>query len=1141
MNVANAAADIPHTTVPGAPAAGNGVPPVSTAPTPNGDSYEGGNVDILKDAAHIRARPGMYIGDNSTKGLHHLVYELVYNSVDEALAGHCKQIDVVVDHDGSISVADDGRGIPVEIHPQVGRSTLEVVLTTVGAGAKFDNRAYKTSAGLHGIGAKAVTALSEWTEAEVRRNGKVYRQEYERGYATTEVKELGNTPGHVTGTKISFMPDPEIFGATTFEYDILEHRLRELAYLNKGLAIHLLDQRNGKEDRFFAEGGVAEYVEYLNRSEETVHKTLYIDRTVDEVRVEVAFQYTTGEDERVRCYANNAHNPNGGTHLSGFRTAITRSLSTYGKKMNLFKNVEPIGEDYREGITAVVSVALQDPQFESQTKIKLNNPEVDGIVSGVVYEFLTTYLEENPKEANKVMKKVILAAEAREAATKAKKALKDRKNILSGGGLPGKLMDCTTRDRDESELFLVEGGSAGGSADNGRDRHYQAILPLRGKVLNVEKARMEKVLANEELCSLISAIGVDIGNSEEIEKLRYGKIIILTDADVDGQHIRTLLLTFFYRQMKKLIEEGRIYVARPPLFKVEQKKSTRYVQTMGEMSKELMERGLEGAKLRIQRPDKKEPVELAGEKLKNLVAVLEEMEDSLVILERRGYNIAKLIERMKDGKLPTFRVVLGTEEKWMFSREEVDAFREAELKKGRELVIVDGAHPTPTQSNGNGHAAAEIFSSQELHDARAVNRGLEKLKPFGVDAHDLIPAPRIAGREPAQRFFRQTDAKTQHLVHLRLLVADIRKLGENGIKIVRFKGLGEMDGEELWDTTLDPARRTLLKVELDDALIADEMFRVLMGEKVEPRREFIQKHALEVKDIDYHGGCVHPRRRALGVSPGSMPRRRPGDSLKLVPRLDHASTISFASMNSDRIAIAKKTPPHSQNADVQAQVFAARTRSGGDANAPRLPHMFDQPRTKPTFFSPMSRLRAQSAGQRQIAEERDEPAQDHQSPCLRLGHDRNRQPLQREAHRPVEPASQRRHERRVAGDGEAAVQVGGRPTHHGDVRHHEVEPGRHEARQGHRQRSAPTIAESVHRHVGEPAAEDHRGEGDQSDQRAHGAAGREVGPVHLEQILVEEREQEHPAEVAADLDDRRQPQRPVPEHGRPDSAAGRRR
>jgi DNA gyrase subunit B len=817
--------------------------------TANGDDYGGGNVDILRDAAHIRARPGMYIGDTSTKGLHHLVYELVYNAVDEKLAGYCNNIHVEIDVDGSISVADDGRGIPVEMHPKVGKSTLEVVLTTVGAGAKFDKRAYKTSAGLHGIGAKAVTALSEWTEAEVCRDGKVYMQEYERGAATTAVEEIGAAPKGKTGTKVTFKPDPEVFHDATFDFDTLEHRLRELAYLNKGLSIKLLDKRSGKEDTFHAEGGVSEYVEYINRSEEAVHKVLYIDRTIDDVRVEVAFQYTTGEEERVRCYANNAHNPGGGTHLSGFRTAITRALAAYGKKQDMFKNVEPIGEDYREGITAVVSIQVPEPQFESQTKIRLNNPEVESIVSSALYEFLSKYLEENPKESNKIMKKVILAAEAREAATKAKKALKDRKSILSGGGLPGKLMDCTTRDRDESELFLVEGGSAGGSADNGRDRHYQAILPLRGKVLNVEKARVEKVLANEELCSLISAIGVDIGNSEEIDKVRYGKVILLTDADVDGQHIRTLLLTFFYRQMRKLIENGHVYVARPPLFKVEQsKKDPRYVQTLGEMAKELMDRGLDGAKLQIM-ADGKPARDVSGDPLRQLMTVLDEIEEALVILERRGHNIASLVSKMKDGKLPTFRVMLGNHEQWLFTREEVDHCRAEEIKKGRHLVVTDAAHP----ANGNGHPEAELFSFQELHELKNVNRGLEKLKAFGLGAADLIPAPRVAGREPPERYFLETDGKRQLLPHLRILVAEIRKLGERGIKITRFKGLGEMDGEELWDTTLDPARRTLLKVQLDDALQADEMFRVLMGEKVEPRRDFIQKHALEVKDIDYHG------------------------------------------------------------------------------------------------------------------------------------------------------------------------------------------------------------------------------------------------------------------------------------------------
>src|SRR6266852_5021544 len=573
-------------------------PLVNQATLDAADRYGSENVQIFRDAAHIRQRPSMYIGNCAASGLHHLAYELVYNSVDEALAGHCHTIHVKINVDNSLSVDDDGRGIPVEEHPEAKRPTLEVVMTTVGAGAKFDNNTYKVSAGLHGIGAKAVTALGEWVEAEVRRNGRAYVQEYERGKAITEVKDIGAAKG--TGTRITFMPDREIFHDTTFDYDTLEARLRELAFLNKGLAIKLTDKRTGQEESFKYDGGLAEFVQYLNRSEEPIHKPIYIEKIMDEVRVEIALQYTTADEERVRCYANNAFNSAGGTHLSGFRSALTRTLNAYGTKENLFKNdLAPIGEDFREGLTAIVSVQVPEPQLEAQTKIRLNNPEVEGIVASVVNELLSKYLEENPKDANRIMKKVILAAEAREAAAKAKKALKDRKSMLNSGGLPGKLMDCTSRDRDESELFLVEGQSAGGSAESGRDRYYQAILPLRGKVLNVEKARTEKVLGNEEIISLISAVGVDIGNAEDISRLRYGKVVILTDADVDGQHIRTLLLTFFYRQMRKLVEEGCIYVARPPLYKVTHKKQVRYVQTIDEMSKELMTRGLSGTRLEV--------------------------------------------------------------------------------------------------------------------------------------------------------------------------------------------------------------------------------------------------------------------------------------------------------------------------------------------------------------------------------------------------------------------------------------------------------------------------------------------------------------------------------------------------------------
>jgi DNA gyrase subunit B len=825
------------------------------APAVNGAAdYGSDNVQIFRDTAHIRQRPGMYIGDTSTKGLHHLVYELIYNSVDEALAGFAKNIHVKIDVDGSISVGDDGRGIPVEEHPEAKRPTLEVVLTTVGAGAKFDKRTYKTSAGLHGIGAKAVTALSDWVEAEVHRDGKVFVQEYERGRATTEVIERGVSKR--TGTKITFHPDPDVFHDASFDYDTLEVRLRELAFLNKGLAIKLTDERAGtkKEEVFKYEGGIAEFVEYLNRNEDVLHKPIYIEKQVEDVHVEVALQYTTSEEERVRCYANNAYNSVGGTHLVGFRTALTRALNAYGNKENLFKNVEPIGEDYREGMTAVISVQVPEPQLEAQTKIRLNNPEVEGYVTTAVHEALAKYLEETPKDAQRIMKKVITAAEAREAASKAKKAIKDRKSILSGGGLPGKLMDCTSRNRDESELFLVEGDSAGGSAESGRNRMFQAILPLRGKPLNVEKARVEKLLSNEEICSIISAVGTDIGESTDLDKLRYDKIVILTDADVDGQHIRTLLLTFFYRQMPRLVEQGHIYVARPPLYKVTQKKQVRYVQTAEEMSGELMTRGLNGTSLTVLPPAPSTgdggptpaPAILTGDRLGELLKALNELEGPLQIVERRGLSLAHFFAL----GLPEVRLVVAGREHWFQDQEKASRFRrDEEQRLGHPLVLADEVH---TNGNGNGEPHS-TYSEQELHEVKAVKRGLDGLRHFGLGSADLIPALRIAGRDPLPRFVLENGDQRRVLPHLRDLVGEVRHIGERGLTITRFKGLGEMDGEELWETTLDPDKRTLLKVQLDDALKADEMFRTLMGEKVEPRREFIQKHALEVKDIDYHG------------------------------------------------------------------------------------------------------------------------------------------------------------------------------------------------------------------------------------------------------------------------------------------------
>jgi DNA gyrase subunit B len=812
------------------------------------DHYGQDNVQIFRDTAHIRQRPSMYIGNVAASGLHHLVYELVYNSVDEALAGYCHNIHVKINVDGSISVSDDGRGIPVEIHQEAQRPTLEVVMTTVGAGAKFDKNTYKVSAGLHGIGAKAVTALAEWVEAEVYRDGRAYVQEYERGKPITDVDERGAAKR--TGTRITFKPDRQIFHETTFDYDTLEARLRELAFLNKGLTIVLNDERTNREERFCYQGGIGEFVQYLNRSEDAIHKPIYFEKIADDVKVEVALQYTTADEERVRCYANNAYNSAGGTHLIGFRTALTRALNTYGSKEGLFKNdLQPVGEDFREGLTAVVSVQVPDPQLEAQTKVRLNNPEVEGIVSSIVHESLSKYLEENPAPAHKIIKKVVLSAEAREAAAKAKKALKDRKGILNSGGLPGKLMDCTSRDRDESELFLVEGDSAGGSAESGRNRMYQAILPLRGKPLNVEKARPEKVLSNEEICSIISAVGIDIGNVDDIAGRRYGRIILLTDADVDGQHIRTLLLTFFYRQMKKLVEEGHIFVARPPLYKVTQRKQTRYVQAPEQMQEELKRRGLEGTRLAILTPAGDVSASFEGERLGQLVNVLAELEESLLVLERRGFNLATFLSHAGERGLPVYRVMLRDGEHWFHTSAEVDRFRQEEQARlGKELVVAD---ETPGQTNG--HAEAPLFNVQELHEVRGINRGLEQLRPFERSAADLLPAPRVAGREPQPRFRLENGDVQKLLPQLRELAPEVRRLGERGLTITRFKGLGEMDGEELWETTLDPDKRTLMQVMLDDAFKADEMFRTLMGEKVEPRRDFIQKHALEVKDIDYHG------------------------------------------------------------------------------------------------------------------------------------------------------------------------------------------------------------------------------------------------------------------------------------------------
>ncbi len=828
-------------------------------------TYTEDNMKTLKDAAHIRQNPGMYVGNTEADGLHHLVYEIVYNSVDEALAGYCKNITIVINVDGSISVVDDGRGIPVGVKADTGKSTLEEALTIAGTSGKFDNAAYRVSAGLHGMGAKAMNALSEWCEAEVRRDGRVFHMKFERGYAVGPLTDLGPAPKGVTGTGITFKPDPEIFGALTFDYDRLTTRFQQLAYLNKGLALTLRDERDGRGETFKSDLGIAEYVTYLNTGETAVHNPIYMTKEVEtavgRVTVEVCIQYTAGDTEIEMGFTNNAYNKDGGTHLSGFRGGLTRCLTTYGKKNSLFKEgLELVSRDFREGLTAVISVSHPDPSFESQTKVKLTTPDVEGIVSSVLYEALSEFLEKNPKDGQKICKKVDLSAQARIAAKKARDAIKDRKGILSGGGLPGKLMDCSTRDRESSELFLVEGDSAGGSAEGGRDRVYQAVLPLRGKVLNVEKAQMEKLLQNAEITNLITAVGVDIGNAEDkdMSKLRYGRIVILTDADVDGQHIRTLLLTFFFRQMRKLIEQGRLYVARPPLFKVTHKKEVRFVQTRETMSQELMKRGLKETTLTVAAVGERAAERtLSPDELAKLLPLLADIEKAVDILERRGQSFDRFTrDRLTPAGFPQFHVHLGRGEHFFQSQAEVEAFRvEQGTKLGRELAV---SEVIPTAATADApKTAAELaderfrFTVDEWHEVKGLNKAVAKLTEFGFDPADLIPLERIAGREAPVRFRLTAGEATRELSHLRALLGEIRKSGEKGMTITRFKGLGEMNPEELWETTLDPTQRTLLRVTMNDAMQAEKYFRMLMGTEVEGRRDFILKHRANVEDIDY--------------------------------------------------------------------------------------------------------------------------------------------------------------------------------------------------------------------------------------------------------------------------------------------------
>ncbi|MGA2060809.1 MAG: DNA gyrase subunit B [Thermoguttaceae bacterium] len=808
--------------------------------TPDDGDYSAKDLEHLSDLEHVRERPSMYIADTTPRGLHHLVYEVVDNSIDETMAGYASEISVIINNDGSVTVEDNGRGIPVEQHPDLGFSTLQGVMTVLKFGGKFKKGAYQTSGGLHGVGVTVVNFLSEWCEVEVRRQGHLYQQEYERGVPTGEVRRIGRTDRR--GTKTTFKADPQIFPNTNFQYNLLYRRLQELAFLNRGVKIVYRDQRTGEGETFCYQRGILEFVEHLNRATEPAHEDIiYISGEYEGVGLEVAIQYSAEYTENVHSYVNNICTTEGGTHVSGFRAAITRTINSYGKKEGQYKDLIPSGDDCREGLTAVISLRVPEPQFEGQTKTKLGNSEIEGIVNSAVGDYLSKYLEENPKTAKIIVNKGLLAAEARESARKARQLVRERKGALSGGGLPGKLRDCTSKDVERCELYLVEGDSAGGSAEGGRMREFQAILPLRGKIINAYKSREDKVLANEEVRSMISAIGSGIGEEMDLTKRRYGKVVIMTDADVDGSHIRTLLLTFFYRQMYDLVKGGYIYVAQPPLFRVRQKKETYYVQTEEEMKAQLLDAGLKDAQF--------EPGDgrtIAGANMERLCRSLAALEESLLALERRGVNLRAFSARQDpvSGRLPMYHVYLGRQEHWFTTREKLDEFLAAqELESGGELSLTD-----EPGENGAEPATVSRLRLVELHEVRSINTQLAVLRSMGFEIDSLIPQERTGVQESRYRLRR--GELTTGLEDLRGLLTAIRAAGEKGMQVTRFKGLGEMNAEELRQTTLDPAHRTLLQVTMEDVGAADDLFRILMGDKVEPRREYIEKHAMEARNLD---------------------------------------------------------------------------------------------------------------------------------------------------------------------------------------------------------------------------------------------------------------------------------------------------
>ncbi len=809
--------------------------------------YGAAQITVLEGMQAVRKRPEMYIGDRQTRGLHHLISEVVDNSIDEAMAGYCDKIIVTLGKDGSCTIEDNGRGIPVDIEKSTGKPALEVVHTILHSGGKFDNKSYRVSGGLHGVGISVVNALSEWLEVEVGREGRSYRMEFSRGIKKGEMREIG--PSKKSGTKTAFKPDADIFPEIDFRFDILSNRLRELAYLNASLRIQLIDEREEKEEEYHFEKGLIEFIQHLNAGREVLHKNVICFHKMDEenqLECEIAFQYTTGYTENIVAFANNIHNMDGGTHVSGFRSALTRTLNGYARNNNLLKGKQtPVGDDFREGLTAIISVKLADPQFEAQTKVRLMNTDVGSFIETTVNVMLSQYLEENPSQAKIIVNKGLQAAIAREAARKAKE-LTRRKGALSSGGLPGKLSDCSSREIDKTELYLVEGDSAGGSAKSGRDRRFQAILPLKGKILNVEKARLDKMLSHEEIRVIISALGTGIGADEfDFEKRRYGKIVIMTDADIDGAHIRTLLLTFFFRQMKELIRREVLYIAQPPLFEIKRKKKNTYLTNESQLNHFLTSEGLQGTHLVIRDEQNGNDRIVEEDELANLLGMLNDVDEQLRILRNRGVNFHELMvhdKGIEDGGLPVYQIMVNGVTEYYHSEE---SFTNRCQEVGAVFEGENGGE------NGSDMNRPKV-SAQEMHEIERLNELRPELTRFGILPEDYFRREEltVAGEHIPTKFALVEDDKPIDIPNPQTIVKGIREIGARGIEIKRFKGLGEMNAEELWETTLNPEKRTLLRVKLQDAAEADRLFSILMGENVVERRSFIEKHALEVKYLD---------------------------------------------------------------------------------------------------------------------------------------------------------------------------------------------------------------------------------------------------------------------------------------------------